>query len=386
MFMKKISFLSAVLAVIVLASCGSSQKFRASVTEDKPLFAAINELNKRPSNAKAQKDLQDFYAISVDRHEKSIATYRNSTDENRWDKIILALNALQNMYTSISSTPATASLVKPKNYLQDLQDAKEEAAADFYAQGNSLLEKEGREYSLQAYHAFKKADKYVKGFRDVENLVKESFEKSVINVVINPIEENNIFFSGGNRWGNDFNYRAEDYQQALVRDLGGKNGNKNAVRFFTDRDAYRERIEADLVVDLNWRDIDPIRSTPYQYNRQASRSVQIGSDTSGKPIYKTVYATVYITQRSFTVRGDLDYRIVDVQTKDNIDFGVIRDDVSWTESQATYSGDSRALSQEDWYMINNRNDFNNPSRGDILNSLMRKMYPDLRRRIEHAMN
>ena len=157
-------------------------------------------------------------------------------------------------------------------------------------------------------------------------------------------------------------------------------------RFFTDREAYRDRVEADVVVDVNWRDIDPIRSIPYQYTRQASKNVQVGSDTSGKPVYKTVHATVYDTQRSYTVRGDLDYRIVDVQTRDNIDFGVIRDDVSWTESRATYSGDSRALSQEDWYMINNRNDFNNPSRGDVLNTLMRKMYPDLRRRIQQATN
>ena len=107
----------------------------------------------------------------------------------------------------------------------------------------------------------------------------------------------------------------------------------------------------------------------------------IGSDTSGKPVYKTVHATVYVTQRSYSVSGNLDYRIVDAQSKENIDYGLIRDDVSWTESRATYSGDSRALSQEDWYMINNRNGFNDPSRGDVLNSLLRKMYPDLRRRI-----
>ena len=216
--------------------------------------------------------------------------------------------------------------------------------------------------------------------------MKNSYERSVINVVINPIEDNNIFFTGGNRWGSDFSYRAEDYQQSLVRELGGRNGNSSAVRFFTDRDAYRERLEADWVVDVAWRDIDPIRSTPYQYNRQASKNVQIGTDTAGKPVYKTVHATVYITQRSYSVRGDLDYRITDVQTKSNIDYGVLRDDVNWTESYATYSGDSRALSQEDWYMINNRNDLNNPSRGDILNSLMRKMYPDLRRRIQQATN
>jgi hypothetical protein len=258
------------------------------------------------------------------------------------------------MYTSISSTPGTASLVKPKNYFDELQNAKEEAAANFYEQGSVLLENGGRDNNLLAHQAFKRADKYVKGYRDVETLIPESYERSVINVVINPIDDNNIFFSGSNNWGNSFDYRAEDYQQSLVRDLGGRNGNSNAVRFFTDMEAYRDRVDADLVVDIDWRNIDPIRSVPYQYNRQASKKVQIGSDTSGKPVFNTVHATVYVTQRSYTVRGDLDYRIVDVQTKDNVDFGVIRDDVSWTESRATYSGDSRALSQEDWYMINNR--------------------------------
>ena len=163
--------------------------------------------------------------------------------------------------------------MKPRNYLEELENVKEEAAADFYNDGQALLEKEGRENSLQAYHSFKKADKYVKGYRDVETLLSDSYERSVMNVVINPIEDNNIFFSGGNTWANDFNYRAEDYQQSLVRDLGGKTGNSNAVRFFTDSDAYRDRIEADWVVDVNWRDIDPIRSAPYQYNRQVSKNI-----------------------------------------------------------------------------------------------------------------
>lgn len=384
--MKQLNVIGVLLAGVIFASCSSSQKFQASTPEDKPLIAAINELNKRPNNPKAQKDLQNFYKISVDRHENAISVYKNSNDENRWDKIIRELNALQNLYSAITATPGTTALVQPKNYSTALQNAKEDAAADFYNSGSSLLEREGRQNSLAAYHAFKKADKYVKGYRDVENLLKESYERSVVNVVINPIEDNNLFFSGTNRWNSDFNYRAEDYQQSLARDLGGRSGSSSAVRFFTDREAYRERVDADWVVDVKWRDIDPIRSVPYQYNRQAARNVQIGSDTAGKPVYKTVYANVYITQRSYTVRGDLDYRIADVHTKNNIDYGLLRDEVSWTESYATYSGDSRALTQEDWYMINNRNNFDYPSKEDVLNSLMRKMYPDLRRRIQQATN
>ena len=384
--MKQMKLIGVLLAGIILVSCGTSQKFHATVSEDKPLFAAINELNKRPESTKAKADLQHLYGLAVERHEAAISTHIKSNDERRWDRIINELTALQNMYTSITATPGAASLVKPRNYFDDLQDAKEDAAENFYQQGNAFLENGGRDNSLLAYQAFKKADKYVKGYRDVESLITESYERSVINVVINPIEDNNIFFSGAGNWNNSFDYRAEDYQQSLVRDLGGRGGNSSAVRFFTDREAYRDRVDADLVVDVDWRNIDPIRSVPYQYTRQASQKVQIGSDTSGKPVFKTVHATVYVTQRSYTVRGDLDYRIVDVQTKENVDYGVIRDDVSWTESHATYSGDSRALSQEDWYMINNRNGFNTPSKGDVMNTLLRKMYPDLRRRIEHATN
>ena len=73
--MKKMNVISVFLAGIILVSCSTSRKFHASVSEDKPLFAAINELNKRPANAKAQKDLQDFYRVSIDRHENAIAAY-----------------------------------------------------------------------------------------------------------------------------------------------------------------------------------------------------------------------------------------------------------------------------------------------------------------------
>jgi outer membrane murein-binding lipoprotein Lpp len=137
--MEKINLVAILLAGIIFASCSSSQKFHASITEDKPLFAAINELNKRQGNVKAQKDLQEFYRTSVDRHEDAIAAYKNSSDEGRWDKIIKELNALQNMYSAISATPGTSSLVNPKNYFSDLQKTKEEAAADFYNTGASLL-------------------------------------------------------------------------------------------------------------------------------------------------------------------------------------------------------------------------------------------------------
>ena len=41
------------LAAVLFTAC-RTQKFQASFTEDKPLYAAVNELVKHPNNIKAQ--------------------------------------------------------------------------------------------------------------------------------------------------------------------------------------------------------------------------------------------------------------------------------------------------------------------------------------------
>ena len=380
-----------ILMSLLFIACSTSQKFQATTTTDKPLFAAINALNKHPENVQAQKDLAVLYPQALERHEEAITIYRNSNEDNRWEKIIKEINALQHIYNSVVATPGTSKVLKPKSYLSDLQTAKEEAAEDYYNEGVALLREQGRQNSLHAYEAFKRANHYINGYKDVKNLMHEAREKSIVNVVINSIEDNNVFFSGGGGFSyNDFRYRPDDYQEMMVRELGGKNSNHYAARFYTDREARRDRVDPDWIVDIRWRNVDARRTMPQQYSRQVSKNVQVGTDTAGKARYQMVYATLHITQRAFEVRGDLDYRITDLLSNRSIDQGILTDAVSWSESYASYTGDSRALSSEDWYLVNNRSGYNNgyntePSRGDILNSLMRKLYPDLRRRIENAV-
>ena len=369
------------LAVVLLSSCGG-RKFQASYTEDKPLYAAINELVKHPNNIKAQNDLKELYALSVERHEQAVAVYSTSTDERRWDKMLNELNALQQMYTNAQSIPALLKLVQPKNYLQELQDIREEAAGYFYNKGTGLLAANSREQSLRANEAFRIANSYVNGYKDAKELIAQSYEQSVVNVIINRIEDDNLFF---NTWGNTgFRYRPEDYQESLVRELGGRNANIVPARFYTDRDADRENIDGDWTVDVRWRNIDADGSVPYRFNREVSRSIEIGKDTAGKPVYKMVHATLHITRRTFTVNGALDYRVNDIVNNKNIDQGLLTQNLSWDDSYATYTGDSRALDNNDWLLVRNRNSNFGPSKEEILNTLMKRIYPDLRRRLEQA--
>lgn len=381
--LNRLPLLFALLAGLLVTACNSSKKFQASFTEDKPLFAAINELNKHPNNTKAQNDLRVLYQQAVERHEQTIAAYTNSRDEQKWDKMLSALNALQHMYTSLQATPASFNIVQPENYTAQLQALREDAADYFYQAGMDAMKANARQDQLEAYTLFQKANSYVTGYRDVNRLMKQSYENSVVNVVINPIEEDNFFYNSWNNTG--FRYRPEDYQQSLVRELGGRNANRVPARFYTDQDARRENINPDWIVDVRWRNVDANTSMPSRFTREVSRSVKVGTDSTGKPIYEKVYATLSVSERTITVRGDLDYRVNDVVSNANIDQGLLTDQVSWTESYATYRGDSRALDAADWALINNRNFNRGISKADVMNSLMRRLYPDLRRRLEQAM-
>src|SRR6516225_7454301 len=108
--MKRIFTLSTILisSVIFFSACSSSRKLTSGPDGD--LFKAIKAIDKS-NNADARRDLPTLYDQSVQRHEDQIAEYKMSQDPDRWLKIISELQALQDIYSAINASPATAKLV-----------------------------------------------------------------------------------------------------------------------------------------------------------------------------------------------------------------------------------------------------------------------------------
>jgi hypothetical protein len=128
----------------------------------------------------------------------------------------------------------------------------------------------------------------------------------------------------------------------------------------------------------------PMRNT---YQRNSSKQIETGRDTSGRIQYRTVYATVNITRMSFNARADMEVTIRDAISGRNISYNTYRDDYRWEQESATYSGDSRALSSYDWNIINNNDSYyNTPRKEDILNELYRKIYPQVFNNITYAVD
>ncbi|MGG9963913.1 hypothetical protein [Ferruginibacter sp. SUN106] len=380
--MKQILLITA--TVLLLTSCKITRDYLSRGDEDKTLFDIVKTLNKHSSDDSATRALPIVYDRVQQVHLKKISAYKTYKDIGHWDKVIAEYSTLQQMYEAISSSGAASRLVNAANYQNDIYDARQSAAEDYYQLATTFLQSDRRDDAKKSYNYFKRSDNYVNGYKDAKSKMDEAFQNAIINVVVNPVQDNSFFFNTG--WGNTgYNYSNEYFQQTLIRELGSTYASRYPAKFYTDWEARRDNIKPDWVVDLTLRNMNIPRPTSYTYSRNVSKQIENGRDTSGKTKYQTVSATINITKQSFTARGQMDVNITDVNSRKSISYNSYSDDYRWEEEHATYTGDSRALDTNDWAIINNRN-YNEPRKEDVLNELYRKIYPQVKNRITYAVD
>ncbi|HYJ39049.1 MAG TPA: hypothetical protein VEV87_10550 [Chitinophagaceae bacterium] len=372
--MRRILTLSTVLvSLLIFSACSSSRKSAAS-KQDKDLFNAIKAIEKK-NNADARRDLPMLYEQAVQRHEMEIAAYKLSQNPERWINIIAELQALQNIYSAINASPATAKLVSAQSYSAAITDARESGAAEYYDKGVQYLQSDDRDDARIAYKAFQAVNMIYPDYKDAPVLLRKAKEKGTLDVVISEVESRGYFYTGGS-------FAADNFQRNLVRDLGGSYGTSSSgARFYTEWEARSSKVEPDWVVDLLWSNmyISPIRTNTY--SRTVSKDIQSGKDTSGRPVYQTVTATLRITQTNINAQADMEYNITDLKDEERIEGNRVPAYLNAVIETATYSGDSRALSTQDWNLVNNRR-YAYMNEGEIVEALYREVYPQLRNRIE----
>lgn len=369
------------LSLFILISCKTSKPYLERTDNDNALFDAVKALKKRSSDTAAINALPVLYNAAQQRHIRKIDSYSESKELSRWDNLIDEYSILQDMHNAIIDVDAAYAAVTPVNYQQTIYDLKQRAAEDYYASATDYLGNPGRDNAKTAYGFFKKTDKYVPNYKDAKQKMDEAYQSAIINVQVNPVQDNSYFFNSN--WGNTgYNYSNEYFQQTLVREL--RNSNRYPARFYTDWEARRDNVQPDWVVDLTLRNMNLPRPQTYRYSRNASRQVESGRDSSGRPIYQNVYATVNITRQSFTARAEMEVVINNVVTGKLITRNSYREDYNWQEEYGSYTGDSRALDARDWDIINNSH-YNEPRKEDILNELYRNIYPQVKNRIVYAV-
>lgn len=362
------------LSSLLIISCGSSKYFIASGNEFKNLSSLLKQLDKK-DNADLRDQIGNTYASISNKLLNDIDVYQTLTEPNRWDKIINNYNILNNLSEVINKSKARA-FINASTYTAPLQVARQNAAAEYYQLGIEKMQA-GDKFSFRdAYDLLSKANSYYPGYKDVKRQMDLAWKQSVLNIVINPVTDQSSYYAqmSPNRFGNSFN--SDLLQRSLVRDLGGDYTKGSPAKFFTDREAYMANIAVDWIIDITWTNLDVPFPLSQTFSKDVSQKIEVGKDTLNKPVYKTVYATLYVTRRYFTARGAIECRVTDAFTRDNVDLKRYQSQIDWSQDYATYKGDDRALSDAEWLMVNNKMLL--PSREEVLLELYQKIYPQLK--------
>jgi hypothetical protein len=360
--------------IILFSSCGMGGSFSRFSAEDKEVYESIKTLSKNNIDA-TQKNFTSAYSTAILNHQDNITQYRNSTQSNRWEKIMNEYAQLITLNKAVEASTNASKLVTIQDYADPYAAAKRNAADAYYNKANTLLDNDDRTSAREASTLLKKTDDLIPGYKDVEDLKAIADEKSIVSVVINPV---NYHAQPYGYWGLNNDY----IQQEIARDLRFQLQSKD-VRVYTEYEARRNNIVPDRVVDIGWDQL--YIPTPFtnSYSKQVSRQINTGRvDENKKPIYETVTATLFVTEKTTRANGNLTLRIYDAKNDRNVLWDNFPANHTQREQYATYRGDSRALSGYELSMINNyRGGYTDPLRSDIFQQVLRDVYPRLVSRI-----
>ncbi len=363
----KLYILLAFSSALLLFSCKNAQKLYDHGNYDQAVELAAKKLQKKPGDTKMLVVLKDAYRFAVEDHENRIRNFSASASALKAESIYAEYAQLQSLYEAIRRTPSVYSIVQPTDYSADLSTYREEAANARFERGLDLMDQGDKLSYREAYYEFQKALAYRPGDLNIKQKIDESYAGALTNVVVMPLTRVGIQFGS-------YNYDYQNFNYNLVRYLQNNNREK-FVRFYSETDPKYRGDRVDNVIDMRFSDVNIGRYHDQRDTREVSKQVVgkeivLGKD-SVKKEYITVKAKITVTTRVIQANALLQATLRDFDNR-RIWSDTYRGDYNWTYSFATYTGDERALSEEDKLIINQREAWP-PSNDEIIRIIIEEI-------------
>ncbi len=363
----KLYILFTLISATILLSCKNAQKLYDHGNYDQAVELAAKKLQKKPGDTKMLVVLQDAYRFAVEDHENRIRNFSASASALKAENIYAEYAQLQNLYEAIRRTPSVYSIVQPTDYSADLSAYREEAANARLERGLDLMDQGDKLSYREAYYEFQKALAYRPGDLNIKQKIDESYAGALTNVVVMPLTRVGIQFGS-------YNYDYQNFNYNLVRYLQNNNRGK-FVRFYSETDPKYRGDRVDNVIDMRFSDVNIGRYRDQRDTREVTKQVVgkeiVLSKDSVKKEYITVKAKITVTTRVIQANALLQATLRDFDNR-RIWSDTYRGDYNWTYSFATYTGDERALTEEDKVLINQREAWP-PSNDEIIRIIIEEI-------------
>lgn len=378
----------AIVLISLLVACGN-KLVPGSVTkylsaEDEAVLEVLADLRKKPTDERLLNLLPGTYYRAMDsRAAMKSYVIRDNPLGDRWVYWRRQLEASQSITDAVLAFPPASAVIRnPVQFRDQISEAKQLAAEEYYNMGMDLLRHQNRRDAKQAIEVFNKANREVPNYRDLATQMRRAEDMATLYVIVNPVDYNSF---GWNYWG----FQNDWLQWEMINDLNRRSYKQ--TRFMSEQEARGRRITPERVVDMRFRRL--MISNPYTERHTFQREKKIVTpDPRGADSIKSstkggivVRATVTTTKRLINGDADLETRIYDVPSGRNILYDNFPGRYNWVFESATYTGDKRALTDDDLRLINNRFE-RYPTREEVGQQLIKDCYGVLIRRIEQGVN
>ncbi len=375
--MARLVYVILLVPIMLIGACNSSKI--NNNTEEKIINQKLKKLKRNPLDLELKREIEELYFLAVNQHQSRLDAIESITDFSRYDRIIREYGNMQKLNDLIRFSSA-GNFLLPSNYYKEVEAVREEAASILYQKGLDNLQINNRTNLKEGWSNFKRIKNYVPSYRDTDLKIKEAFQLATINIVINPVQ-----FRQPYRNVSTTGFLLSQLPDKLVSDIGSPKYSGVPAKFHTHRNRPSFGTQRSWELDITWVPYQLSSSGVSRETKKVSGNIKDGVDSLGKQLYKTVHAVINIERKNYNISGGVIYFLNDLASGEQVSVGDVKSSFTKYFERARYSGDSRALSTEDWNQINNRK-VNYSDDIEIEEELLRRIYPELLNKIRNEVD
>jgi hypothetical protein len=376
--MKYLYFL--LLCTVLLGCAGNKTIYDEKNITDKKLDKLMRDYSAAPSDSALANQVKFAYQYLLQQQLAEVNRYQYSSLLGDKEKLYKAYMGLQAFYDKVRGYAPADALLRPGSVGTEIAQTKLELVSAHYEQAVVWLEQKNWQTARSAYRSLAKVQQWMPDYKNTRQLQREAREAGTVHAVVLPLHAEGFYYPNNNNFGNNNLGSNNRLSDQLVRDLGGGGQSQTTsgwYRVYNTYEANRLRQKPNWTIDPFWTELRQSEPQTKRTERKAEKQVEIGKDTTGRPIYKVLVATLTITEMTYELNGRLQIRIEDNDNQQTVATNNWNEQYRYVRRFATYKGDAGALSNDDWELINAPRD-NTPNNERITEEkLLEKMYPNV---------
>ncbi len=337
--MKKLNYLILILLIGTMFSCTSGKKSLKHGNYYQSVIQSVERLRKSPNNKNAIETLSSAYPMAESYYKSNIERMKGSQDRFKNGKIVESYRILNNMHDQIQRCPGALNVIPyPTDYYNQLKLYTTQAAEERYQAGVEALGMGSRNYALEAYDHFMRANDFSPGYKDVADKIEEARYFATLKILVDQVPVPTVQYQLSVQFFQDqveqflFNYHENEF-----------------VRFYSIQDSSLQNPDQILIVQFEEFVVGQTNNfkNTTEHVRDSVVVGQVTLENGDKAdVFGTVKAKLTENKRQVISKGLVSMRIIDAASNTVVLHDKFPGEFVWTNVWGSFNGDERALTRE----------------------------------------